>query len=48
MVSQGVDGSRITTISYGKEKPIDPGTGEEADQHNRNAHTAILSGARSG
>ena len=34
--------SRITTISYGKEKPIDAGTGEEADQHNRNARTAIV------
>jgi peptidoglycan-associated lipoprotein len=48
LVSHGIDGSRITTISYGKEKPIDPGAGEEADQHNRNAHTTITSGARSG
>lgn len=48
LVAHGVDASRITTISYGKEKPIDPGTGEEADQHNRNAHTAIVSGARPG
>jgi peptidoglycan-associated lipoprotein len=46
LVSQGVEGSRITTISYGKEKPIDPGSGEEADQHNRNSHTAIVGGAR--
>jgi peptidoglycan-associated lipoprotein len=46
LVSHGVEPSRITTISYGKEKPIDPGSGEEADQHNRNAHTAIVSGAR--
>lgn len=46
LVAQGIAPSRITTISYGKEKPIDPGSGEEADQHNRNAHTAIVSGAR--
>lgn len=46
LVAQGIPGGRITTISYGKEKPIDVGSGEEADQHNRNAHTAIVSGAR--
>ena len=39
---------RITTVSYGKEKPIDPGTGEEADAKNRNGHTAITDGARPG
>lgn len=46
LVSHGVEPSRITTISYGKEKPIDPGTGDAADQKNRNGHTAIVSGAR--
>ena len=46
LVSHGVGPSRITTVSYGKDRPIDPGTGEDAWQHNRNAHTAILSGAR--
>jgi peptidoglycan-associated lipoprotein len=46
LVSHGVSADRITTVSYGKEKPIDPGTGEEADAHNRNSHTAIVSGAR--
>jgi peptidoglycan-associated lipoprotein len=46
LVSHGVQPARITTISYGKEKPVDPGSGEEADQHNRNAHTAVVSGAR--
>jgi peptidoglycan-associated lipoprotein len=45
LVTRGVDPSRITTISYGKEKPIDGGTGEEAWAHNRNAHTALTSGA---
>jgi len=46
LVSHGVNPGRITTISYGKERPIDPGTGEEAWAHNRNAHTAITGGAR--
>jgi len=46
LVARGVAGDRISTVSYGKEKPIDAGTGEEADAHNRNAHTAITGGAR--
>ena len=46
LVSRGVSASRITTVSYGKERPIDPGTSEDAYQRNRNAHTAITSGAR--
>ncbi len=46
LVSRGVSASRITTVSYGKEKPIDAGTGEDAWQHNRNAHTDIVEGAR--
>jgi len=45
LVNRGVSASRITTLSYGKEKPIDPGTGEDAWQRNRNAHTAITEGA---
>ncbi len=46
LVSHGVDPARITTISYGKERPIDPGEGEDAWAKNRNAHTAITAGAR--
>ncbi len=46
LVQQGVDVKRITTVSYGKERPIDSGSDESAWQHNRNAHTAIVSGAR--
>lgn len=45
LAEHGVNPSRITTISYGKERPIDLGTGEGANQHNRNAHTAITGGA---
>jgi peptidoglycan-associated lipoprotein len=46
LVSHGVDPGRIHTISYGKERPIDAGSGEEAWQKNRNSHTNITSGAR--
>lgn len=42
LVGHGVAASRLTVISYGKERPIDPGTGEDAYQHNRNGHTAIV------
>ena len=48
LIAHGVTSDRITTVSYGKEKPIDPGTGEEADAKNRNGHTAITDGARPG
>ncbi|HET6970400.1 MAG TPA: peptidoglycan-associated lipoprotein Pal [Phenylobacterium sp.] len=46
LVSHGVTADRIATISFGKEQPIDAGSGEESWQKNRNAHTAIVSGAR--
>lgn len=41
LVSLGVDGSRITTVSYGKERPVDPGSNEDAWSVNRNATTTI-------
>ncbi|ACG79502.1 OmpA family protein [Phenylobacterium zucineum HLK1] len=46
LVNRGVTSDRISTISFGKEQPLDPGTTEEAYQKNRNARTAIVSGAR--
>ena len=46
LIAKGVAPSRITTISYGKERPIDPGTSEESYQRNRNAATAITGGSR--
>jgi peptidoglycan-associated lipoprotein len=46
LVQRGIDAGRVETVSYGKERPVDPGTGEEAWAHNRNAHTAITAGAR--
>jgi peptidoglycan-associated lipoprotein len=48
LVTHGVSGGRITTISYGKEQPLDPGHDETAWAKDRNAHTAIVSGARPG
>ena len=46
LVSRGVEPGRIETISYGKERPLDPGSDEQAWARNRNAHTAITAGAR--
>lgn len=34
----GADKNRISTISYGKEKPLDPGHNEEAWMKNRRDH----------
>ncbi|MFP3944490.1 MAG: peptidoglycan-associated lipoprotein Pal [Alphaproteobacteria bacterium] len=39
LVSQGVDPSRITTISYGKERPVDPRSTEAAWRVNRRGVT---------
>jgi peptidoglycan-associated lipoprotein len=41
LARRGVPAGRIRTISYGKERPIDPGASEEAWARNRNAHTMI-------
>lgn len=46
LIARGVQAARISTVSFGKERPIDPGTSEEAYQRNRNGHTAITGGAR--
>jgi len=47
LVNLGIDPARMTTISYGKERPIDPRSMGEAWSINRNTHTAIVSGASS-
>lgn len=44
LISQGVTPARITTVSYGKERPIDGGSNESAWAVNRNAHSAVLVG----
>ena len=41
LVSLGIPPERISIISYGEEKPFDPGHGEEAWAKNRRAHTII-------
>jgi peptidoglycan-associated lipoprotein len=38
LVSLGIDGKKIATVSYGKEKPLDPGHNEAAWAKNRRAH----------
>ncbi|HHL42980.1 MAG TPA: peptidoglycan-associated lipoprotein Pal [Hellea balneolensis] len=47
LVSKGVNPGRITTVSYGKERPIDPGSNEAAWARNRNAHSAVMVGGNS-
>jgi peptidoglycan-associated lipoprotein len=41
LVSLGVSGSRITVISYGKERPFDPGHNEAAWAKNRRGHFVV-------
>jgi peptidoglycan-associated lipoprotein len=43
LVSQGVAPSRLTTVSYGKERPIDARSNEEGWARNRNGHTNLRS-----
>jgi peptidoglycan-associated lipoprotein len=45
LVSLGVSASRLETVSYGKERPMDPRSSEEAFSVNRNSHTQIVRGA---
>ena len=47
LVSQGVDPSRISTTSYGKERPVCRESTERCWALNRNATTTIQSGASS-
>ncbi len=44
LVAQGVLPSRLTTVSYGKERPIDGRSSESGWSRNRNGHTNINSG----
>jgi peptidoglycan-associated lipoprotein len=41
LVDLGIDRSRLATISYGEEKPLVPGQGEDAWAQNRRAHFLI-------
>ena len=41
LVKDGIAASRISTISYGKERPLVKGTGEAVWKYNRNATTTV-------
>ena len=43
LLSLGIAGDRVRTISYGKEFPFDPGHDEKAWTSNRRAHFVITS-----
>ena len=47
LVALGVDQNRITTISYGKERPAVSGSNEDAWAQNRRAVTVVTGGAPS-
>jgi len=42
LINLGVDASRMKTISYGEERPLDPGSNEDAWAKNRRAHFVII------
>lgn len=44
MIALGVDPNRVKTISYGKERPVDPASNEEAWSRNRRGVTVIDAG----
>ena len=41
LVKDGINAKRISTISYGKERPLVQGSGEEVWKWNRNATTTV-------
>jgi len=41
LVKDGISSKRISTISYGKERPLAQGTGEKVWKMNRNATTTV-------
>ena len=42
LVNLGIKESRMKTISYGEERPLDPGHNEEAWAKNRRAHFVVI------
>ncbi len=38
LINLGINADRLNTVSYGKERPFDPGQGETAWSQNRRAH----------
>jgi peptidoglycan-associated lipoprotein len=43
LVSLGIDGGRVQIVSYGKERPFNPGHDDTAWSQNRRGHFVILS-----
>ena len=41
LIALGIDPGRIRTVSYGKERPVDPGSSEEAWTKNRRGVTQV-------
>jgi len=41
LVSLGVPTSALSTVSFGKERPLDPGHNEDAWAKNRRAHFVV-------
>jgi peptidoglycan-associated lipoprotein len=41
LASRSIDARRIQTISYGKDRPVDPSSTQDAWAHNRNAITSV-------
>ena len=48
LVSQGISPSRLTTVSYGKERPIEGGSDEWSWSRNRNGNTNLKIGGFAG
>ena len=46
LVTLGVDAGRIRTVSYGEERPFDPGHSEAAWAKNRRAHLVVVGTTR--
>jgi peptidoglycan-associated lipoprotein len=47
LMQQGVDSSRVETVGYGEEQPLDTGTTEPAWAMNRRAEFSVIGGALS-
>jgi peptidoglycan-associated lipoprotein len=47
LIAHGVDVSRISTVSYGQTRPIDPGKSAAAFAQNRNSTTVVIITGRS-
>jgi peptidoglycan-associated lipoprotein len=44
LLNLGVDGARLSTLSYGKERPLQEGEGEESFARNRRAEFEVVGG----